>query len=368
MPNSEGTQLVVPHRQLPARTRGRWVAALVAAVAGALLVAAPASYADESPAPAPTPKDAVTWGTGPTDNDVGTGRPNFSYEAQPGGTLRDSIDVINRSDRALQLTIYASDAFTTSSGVLDLLPADQEPVGVGTWIALDDDALRVPAGTTVSVPFTLTVPENATPGDHTGGIVTSLVTEETDGQVSVDRRIGSRVLVRVAGELRPQLSVTDVQASYDGTVSPVSPGTAHVTYTVTNTGNVRLAAHQTVTAAGPFGLLGSSVTPADLPELLPGSSRTLTADVDGVWPTVRITADVALQPYVTNAELAVDAATATGASALWAIPWGQLLVLAVVALLVWGALLLRRRRRAAVEAQVAAAVAEALRKGETAST
>lgn len=337
---------------------GRWLAILASLLAGALLVLAPASYADEPPAPSPT--DPVTWGTLPADNEVGTGRPNFSYEAQPGGTLRDAIDVVNRSDRPLQLRIYASDAFTTDSGVLDLLPADQQPVDVGTWISLDESEFTIPAGKAVTVPFTLAVPDDATPGDHTGGVVTSLVTDDTDEQVSVDRRIGSRVMVRVAGDLAPALTVTDVQTSYDGTLNPFSSGSVHVTYTVTNSGNVRLAAAQTITAAGPFGLLATTLTPADLPELLPGNSRTLTADLAGVWPTLRTDVEVSLAPYVTNAELAVETTAATGSAAAWALPWGQLAVVVVLVLLVAGALLLRRSRQAAVEARVAAAVAEAL--------
>lgn len=352
-------------RTISAPAPASWLAVLLPVLTGALLVLAPSAYADESPAPAPSPSNPVTWGTGPTDNEVGTGRPNFSYDAKPGGTLRDAIDVVNRSDRALELKIYASDAFTTESGVLDLLPADQEPVDVGTWIGLDEEELTVPAGKTVTVPFTLTVPDNATPGDHTGGIVTSLVTGETDGQVSVDRRIGSRVMIRVAGDLRPELSVTDVQTSYGGTANPFSSGALHVTYTVTNTGNVRLAAHQTIGAAGPFGLLGQATRPADLPELLPGDSLTLDADLAGIWPTVRVDVEIALDPYASTGD--VSAPPAIGGAGLWALPWGQVVLLLAVAALIWLVILLRRRRKAALQARVDAAVSQALEQARTSS-
>ncbi len=347
-------------RSTPHPTTLRWAVALVSTITGALLVAAPAAYADDGPSPAPSPQDPVTWGTDPADNEVGTGRPNFSYDAQPGGTLRDAIDVVNRSDRPLELRIYASDAFTTDSGVLDLLPAGEESVDVGAWITVDEDALTVAAGETVTVPFTLTVPDDATPGDHAGGIVTSLVTPETDNQVSVDRRIGSRVMIRVAGELTPLLAVTDVQVTYDGSVNPFASGTAQVSYTVTNTGNVRLAARQTVAVGGPFGLLTQTASPPELPELLPGDSLRVSADVAAVWPTVRLTAEVTLAPYATSGELPVPVAEASGSGTAWAMPWGLFLLLAVTAALAGLAVVLRRRRRAAVDAEIAAAVARAL--------
>lgn len=352
------------------RSRIRRAAIAIAVVAVAFLGCGAAAAADP-PAPVPgatAPGTTVTWGTEPADNQVGTGRPNFSYDAQPGGTLRDGIEIINRSDRALDLRVYASDAFTTASGGLDLLAADQKSNDVGTWITMASPSVTVPAGQSVTVPFTLTVPANATPGDHTGGIVTSLVTSSGGGPVAVDRRIGSRVYIRVAGQLQPALSVTDVQTSYDGTLNPAAGGTVAVTYTATNTGNVRLEARQRITSAGPFGLAAATVSPADLPELLPGASLTRTEYVPGSWPTVRITTEVVLEPYSSAGTLAVPVAEAVGSSGLWAFPFGQLLVLLGVIAVIAAYLTARRRRATRVEQAIAGAVAAALQDNAAADT
>lgn len=89
----------------------------------------------------------------------------------------------------------------------------------------------------------------------------SEATGDDGDTLAVDRRFGNRVQVRAAGELQPALEVTDLDVSYAGTWNSFGSGTAHVTYTVTNTGNVRLAADQMVSAAGAFGLGGGEVAP-----------------------------------------------------------------------------------------------------------
>jgi hypothetical protein len=44
----------------------------------------------------------------------------------------------------------------------------------------------------MEIPFTITVPRNATPGDRTGGIVNSLMGADP-AAITVERRLGSRI-------------------------------------------------------------------------------------------------------------------------------------------------------------------------------
>ncbi|MEK8107066.1 hypothetical protein NKG94_21505 [Micromonospora sp. M12] len=55
------------------------------------------------------------------------------------------------------------------------------------------------------VPFTITVPKGATPGDHPAGIAATVTS--TGGTVSVESRVGFRVMVRVNGSARAALPV-----------------------------------------------------------------------------------------------------------------------------------------------------------------
>lgn len=326
--------------------------------------AAPSNPTPSSPTPSPAstrPATAgspseVTWGVAPADDQLGKNRAHFTYTLAPGAKVTDALRVVNRSKAPITLKVYASDGFTTSTGTLDLLPADQKPVDVGSWIVMKDSTVTLQPQQAATIPFTLTIPADATPGDHTGGVVTSLVSQDGPSSVSLDRRLGSRIYLRVPGTLTPALKLDGVHVDYHGTINPGSSGSATVTYTVVNTGNARLAAHQSIHVAGLFGALGRTVAVADLPELLPGSSLSQSFTVNGVWPGIHLTGTVKLAP-VTGAVTVKDV---TGRAGTWAWPWGQLIVLLIVIAAGSGYWWQRRRGKAAVAKAIATAVDKAL--------
>ncbi|GAA0461436.1 hypothetical protein Ade02nite_15960 [Paractinoplanes deccanensis] len=329
----------------------RALLAVLVAVSGLVPGAAAAAPAAET----------LTWSVRPTPTKSRPDRPHFAYDALPGQQIKDSLRVRNYGAERLSLSVYASDALTTSSGALDLLPAGAKSTDVGRWAVLGKSRIDVPPGEFVDVPFTMTVPAKAESGDHTGGIVTSYLSPGTDGAgraVTVDRRLGTRMYVRVGGDLQPRLEVSRLDASWSGTLNPFRPGGLHVGYTVTNTGNVRLGADQVVAVSFP----GGETTLARMPELLPGDSLTFGADVRGVWPFFRTRAEVRLTPVPTRRGdvFGPRTAPATASAAVWTMPWPQLAVLLAAALAVAWLVWRRRRRRAAVSRQVEEAVRAAL--------
>jgi hypothetical protein len=224
--------------------------------------------------------------------------------------------------------------------------------------------VTVASGQFVDVPFTLKVPSGATSGDHTGGIVTSVTTPATGVDrrpVLLDRRLGSRVQVRVRGPVRPGLAITDLRTDYDDSLNPFGKGTLHVTYTVRNRGNVRLTATPTITVEGGFGITTATLRGSRTPELLPSSALTFTADVE-VWPALRLETTVALTARAAAGRppLPIAARAASASTTTWAVPWT--LVVALVVLVVgplswrWS----RRRRARRLDTMVRQAVAQAL--------
>lgn len=333
--------------------------ALPTATGGSGHVDAATPPADGEPAteaePAPTDQEETrTWSVRPTPTEEEPDRPNFAFDLEPGTRVDDSVRVRNFGAAPLPLAVYATDALTTSTGVLDLLPAGEEPTGVGTWIVLERSVVEVPPDDFIDIPFTLIVPPNAESGDHSGGIITSFQTpgNNADGQpVVVDRRLANRVHIRVGGELAPALEVSDVEVDYAGTANPVGTGEATVTYTVTNTGNVRVGATQTIVVPGRFGLPGREAQLADMGELLPGNSLTYTATVPDVWPTIRTTVRVELQPIPIRPDDVFDDPTvAVGEVSVWAVPWTVLaLIVAAIGLPLWSWWTRKRRTRRQAE-------------------
>lgn len=305
--------------------------------------------------------NTLTWSVRPTPSEnEESARPNYLLDVEEGEVVEDSIRVRNFGERELTLTIYASDARTTETGAIDLLPAGEEPRDVGAWIELDTNKVTIPAKDFIDVPFTLTVPADAESGDHTGGIVTSYMAPGTDteGQpVKLDRRLGTRVQVRVDGELRPGLTITDFHASYDGSANPAGKGDMTVTYTVENTGNVRMSAQQVLNVDGALGLTGVKATLNPMPELLPGNSLTMTSKVSGVWPAIRTSSELEVAPIPTRPDDSFPALRSAMASAgSWTMPWVLLLLLLAIGGGTGGAIVVRRQNKAREDKRVSAAV------------
>lgn len=305
-----------------------------------LVAGAPAAGAqDASAGDANQPQIVESWAVAPAgsaDPSQPGNRPNLSYSAAAGSTITDAVVVYNYSNVPLTFRVYASDAFNTEDGSFDVLPGDQDPVDVGSWVALPQENLTIPAGQQATLPISITIPADATPGDHVGAIIASSRAEGTgaDGKViALDRRTGTRLYLRVDGPVEPNLQVEDIRPSYDPSLNPLG-GKATVTYTVANRGNVRLGGTTYVTAAGPFGLMEARSPDQELPELLPGEEVTFTVELDGVPAGVLDTATVHIDPAPVAGDADTLEATSQSAQTL-AVPWSLLALTVVVGLAIF---------------------------------
>jgi hypothetical protein len=254
---------------------------------------APTTTVPVAPGQGPVPEGAVvnSWALAPagaSDPSQPGDRPSFSYAASAGETINDALTVFNFSNVPLTFSLYATDAFNNVDGQFDLLAEGQRPKDVGTWVELPQANLTLPAKTQATLPFTIAVPANARPGDHVGAILASndaTGVGPTGDMVDVDRRTGSRIYLRVAGPLDPELSITAVRTTYRHRLNPLS-GKTDVTYRVENTGNVRMSGRHRATSSGIFGL-GKKTGPVfTIHELLPGESVEFKASFTGIPATV----------------------------------------------------------------------------------
>jgi hypothetical protein len=282
-----------------------------------------------------------SWALAPAgssdDPDQPNNRPNLSYELDPGAVVQDAVTLFNYGNVPLNFEVYATDAFNNEQGQFDILPGDKVPDDVGLWITLPSRRITLQAGQQVRLPITVTVPDDAKPGDHVGAIVassTALGTGPDGAAVAVDRRTGTRVYVRVAGPVEPELAVEHVTTTYEPSLNPLG-GTAEVTYTIRNRGNVRLAGTHQVEVSGPLGLFGRSKAAKDLPELLPGERYTVRERFTGVPAAVLERTEVHLEPA------GADAAATSRSAMTFAPP----LTLVFLALATWLGLRARRAYR-----------------------
>lgn len=351
------------HPPVPRRTTT--ATALVRAATLTLLMAC--ALVGLRAAPATAAGNDVTWTVRTAANGFGDDRSSFSYGVNPGGRIKDALVVANHGRTPLTLAVYAADGYTTGTGQLDLLTQGKKSKAVGAWVHADRADVVVRPGKSVEVPFQVSVPANASPGDYVGGILTSLRQADDAQGINVDRRLGIRVKLRVSGELKPRLAVEDLHVDHTGSANPFGTGDATVTYTIHNTGNAILSARQTVSGTGPFGWwrADAGTVPAP-PELLPGEQWKVKVPVHGVTPGFRLTATVTLTPLLTDASGSTSALKPVRATAhAWTVPWSLLLlVVLLLAVAVTTLLLVRRgraRRKLREDARVRDAVAQALR-------
>jgi len=222
----------------------------------------------------------------------------FSYNSAAGVTISDTVSVQNYGNVSLNLRVYATDGINAPDGTFALLAGDKQPTDVGSWITLAQENVTIPAGTQVLIPYTITIPAGANPGDHVGGIVASDELPTAPGKtnsVLVFRRTAVRLYLRVQGELRSNLLTDNFRISYDGGLNP-SNGTASVRFRVANRGNVRQAGTYRLQVEGGFGLGKHDLGERPFPELLPGQSIEIAEDVSGVPALFVAKASVTVTP------------------------------------------------------------------------
>lgn len=286
-----------------------------------------------------------SWALSPTGVDANgeSTRSYLTYSLAPGDTVRDSVTLWNYSNVQLTFDIYPSDARNNSDGAFGLPPSTDKPADVGSWITLPQAHVTANPNSKIDIPITVTVPKDARPGDHSGAVLAANAVRGTgaDGKsITLDRRTGTRVYIRVKGVVTPALTVENVHTVYHPSWNPLS-GTMDVTYTVRNAGNVRLSAHQVVEGSGLFGLGKKTVKPKDVPELLPNNAVTLHAKFKGVPASFLVTNKVTLTPFTAAKDVeGLSVVSRTGRSV--AIPW----TLILAGLAYWGYRRLRRWQHA----------------------
>ncbi|MFF7586000.1 DUF916 domain-containing protein [Kitasatospora purpeofusca] len=281
--------------------------------------------------------DNGEWSVEPADSAI-TPRTAFQLSARPGATFADRAVVSNSTGEPLTLRLHLADAYNTPrDGGLAVRGEDETQRDIGTWGRPEQDVVTVPAHTSVTVAFTLTVPGDAPPGDHVGALVAvdERVRPGAGSFIGVRRAVGARIHLRVEGEQRPALAVEGLRFT---TRNPLVPGAGDSSTTVTfalhNTGNVTLDPRATLRVGGVRfgGTTNRQLT--NLPaELLPGEKVQVTENWEGApsgWGEATVT-------------VTAGGTRATGSVGFLDLPW--ILLAAALALVGGGAAVLLARRR-----------------------
>ncbi|MDT0457845.1 hypothetical protein RM550_19250 [Streptomyces sp. DSM 41527] len=292
---------------MPFRTRTA-VSGVVLATAAVLLCS---TAAVARPAAAPAPPG---WSAAPAPGDgaaPGTpDRPYFYLEGAPGTVMSDRLSLSNPTGHTVTVRLRGSTP--------------------GAWLALASAEVKVPPRTRASVPFTVTVPRDAAPGECSGSLLA------TRGRGSgADGRVAVPVHLRVTGRPLSALTVEKVSVRRRGDA-------ALIRYTLVNRGNTVLAPRLAVRADGLFGPVLRRAPRALPTTLRPGQGVDLTEK----WADPPRLDAVDLRLTATAGGGSHGSATATYTTAPRGAVAGVMLLLVAGVAGVAGPVVVRRRRRA----------------------
>ena len=326
----------MPH----AARRFNWLGSLLVAVA-AFIVSIPTAQVARA-------ADAQPLAIEPASTGGGIKRTSFNYTLSPGDSQTDSVVVSNLGDTTQNVRVYLANAFTTESGKVGVRANDaakEEPVDwVNYTSKLGNGTIQIAANTSKTIPFTISVPPDAPPGDYAIGlaavpVVDPLAPQTGQNSLTVVTAVATLLRLKVDGPLLPVVQIASLTADASPALVPgTDGGTTSVSFQVVNAGNQSFKATVKIVETDAFGSDMYSYPPIELKEMLPGSA----VPVNVGWP------DAPSVRGAVRVEVTTDTtATVVREAAFWSIPWGFVGII-VVALIVLELLRrLRKRRRLA---------------------
>jgi phage pi2 protein 07 len=286
-------------------------------------------------------QEAVTFSVSPTI---------FDMTGTPGQTWRSTVRIINVNPFAL--TVYVKPANFEpkgEEGVPKFKPLIGEPAEeatLGRWISLNEEVIIGPEQT-VEVPFTITVPEGATPGGHYAALMISTMPPEVDSpetKVQTSQVISSLIFLKVTGDVLENSSIR----SFRTTNYLIGRPEATFELRIENKGNVHVQPQGEIKIFNMWGQERGTVPVNQktlLGNVLPQSVRKFAFDWKGDWSVT----DIGRYTAVATLAYGVDARQfMTADTAFWIIPWKFLLIVfsvvgGFVTLMTWAIKLYVRR-------------------------
>lgn len=172
-------------------------------------------------------------------------QPYFTVELKPGQSETLAIALGNAGTDEAPARTYAADVFTLVNGGFGIKPESEQRTGTTTWLDYEAQALDLAPGRKVERTFTVTVPEDAEPGQHITGIVIQTAKPIAVGDSEMLRQNivkAVAVFITVPGKLTSKLKIGDAYLKQ-------GPAANSLVVEVENAGNVLLKPEGTLSMA-----------------------------------------------------------------------------------------------------------------------
>lgn len=235
----------------------------------------------------------------------------FELAANPGDSITNILKVTNTDPSPVNIVIDIEDfAAIGEEGQVTLQPGeDNLTYSLAKWVTANPSAFTIPANDARTVEFTVNVPFDAEPGGHYSSVLATVSAGPVQGGgVSIAQKVGSLLLLSVAGDVREQLHIKEFY------VEPFSEyGPVDIVSRFENDGTVHLKPRGFVLIKNIF---GREIEQLDLPQknVLPRSIRKIEIPWGDKFMFGRYEATLTAIYGSTNQPL-------SSVTTFWVIPW-----------------------------------------------
>lgn len=171
----------------------------------------------------------------------------FIHALEPGQTAQDGVLITNLTDERKEVWVYTQDYRSASDGAFACKQMTEAKTAVGNWLSVTTSEILLAPKESKIVPFTISVPKDASVGEHNGCVLIQEKKESEDigAGISLSFRSAIRVAVTIPGTIHKELHISTFE---------VVPGDETLFVAAAkNTGNVSLDAQVIVIEENIFG-------------------------------------------------------------------------------------------------------------------
>lgn len=132
----------------------------------------------------------------------------FVHTTEVGKTINEGVKVVNNSAKKKTILVYAVDSEVSSGGAFACKQLAEDKKDVGSWINLEKTEITLDSLKSEVVPFKISVPQNASIGEHNGCIIIQEKKESSNEPgVNLTFRSGIRVALLIPGDITRKLEI-----------------------------------------------------------------------------------------------------------------------------------------------------------------
>ncbi len=134
----------------------------------------------------------------------------FVHTVEPGQVIEEGVKIVNPNTYEATVEVYGVDSLVASGGAFSCEQNRDTANKTGEWLNLEKNEYQIGPQSTLVVPFTIDIPENASVGEHNACITIQEKKEKAANAsgITLSFRNGIRVALLVPGDIIRSLDIT----------------------------------------------------------------------------------------------------------------------------------------------------------------